>query len=1321
MPNYTKNQQMAIDHSGHNILVSASAGSGKTTVLIERLIQKIMAGTSVDQFLIVTFTRAAAGEMKERLEKAITKKLQETDDQKTKVYLQEQLALLPTAAVTTIDGFALQLIESYYYEIDLDPAFRLVADNAEVSLFKNRALDTLFDELYQEEHPDHQAFMQLIENFASVSRHQGLKDIILKLADFDAARPQEDHWLDSLGDAEDTSQPLHEQKAYQTFLDGQVRPTVEQALADLPAALAAVEGEPDEKKFQQAATALVERQAYLQNLQSLMDEKADYETFAKAIQQGFSDKFPSRYTVKQIAGDDEVAQKAEYLEKVIAFKDNYFAGKDATLTALAKGFFALTEEQWQTINARGQRLVQGLVKVTQDYLDVLEEQKQDENVLHFSDLVVLARKILQNDDVRQLVQSQFAEVMVDEYQDVNRLQEAFLKDMSNGHNMYMVGDIKQSIYGFRQAAPQLFAGKYADFAKDENDDERIELADNFRSENNVTEVINQIFTQVMDEELGDVAYQGSAKLIAKAAYPETVKPVFNLDLLAMKKQNTASGQNADEDTEQNEEDDRDTREKKLTYLLEKVQELVADGEVYDQKEEVMRPVRYEDIAILTRSKTVYPDLLRLANEAGIPVQSESVGNYYQAMEVYLVLDVLRVIDNPHQDIPLAAILRSPLFDFKEQALAEIRLADQEHDFYSALKARATEDKKAQAVLEQLDSWCVYARQNDLVGLIWAIYQDTGWLDYVAGLPGGAQRQANLHALYQRASTFQENGQSGLFAFTRYIEEVQAGGAEVGEVAQESAESAVNLMTIHKSKGLEFPIVILPDLDKEFNQMDSRASFVLQKDAGIGLDYLEPNAQVKVPTLAKYAVKLALKKQAWSEEMRLYYVALTRAKQQLHLIGRIDPIEDKQTREQKLYQNTLQASEQFLLEEQRLTAKSYLDWTLQSFARLENDELDAVLMGDAKRERAWVGPETDRKGQIQVKVVNEDELTTKADLMAQSAKVTAQMAAEKNAEANEADGQSAESAAEPNNKQSATEPNTKQSAATLDLQELEAKLNYRYAHLQATKTAAYQSVSEIKQLFEDPDRPFMEDLYLDENGQAKVGEEIAAQEDAQETAATSKATPTTEPTPQDDKLKANMLAQNELPMPAFMSDGKVKPSPTAVGTATHLMLQLLNFKKDYSVQDLNDLLDSLVKTGQVQEEIAPRVNVEQIHDFLQTDFAERIANHPSTLQREATFAMLVPAKQVYEGLDDEAPILIHGIIDGYFVDERKKTVTVFDYKTDFVPRAKGPRQDEALAKMKQRYKGQLNLYREALQDEFPGYVLEKPRLILLSANKVLELD
>lgn len=1294
MPEFTAHQQAAIAHKGHNILVSASAGSGKTTVLIERLIRKIVdERIPVDRFLIVTFTRAAAGEMKERLEKALTKVLQASQDSAERVYLQEQLALLPTAAVTTIDGFALQLIESYYYEIDLDPAFQLVADSAEEALFKNRVLDRLFNDLYDDENPDHQAFLNVLENFASVSRDNALKEIILKLADFDIARPEEDHWLDSLADGEDVNRPLAEQKAYQDYLAGEVRPAVEEALVEARNLLPLVEGQ-ENKKLDDAALAFTEVDHYLSQLLAIIDEKGDYESLRAAMVLPKL-KWPNRDKKAFEADDSDRIAVAEVLEKVATYREDYItSGKsqDSPLKKIRESFFRLRESEWQIVNARGQRILADLVTVTRDYLAAFKAEKAEANVLYFSDLVVLARQILKQDDIKELVQNQFEEVMVDEYQDVNRLQEAFLKDMSNGHNMYMVGDIKQSIYGFRQAAPQLFASKYDDFASADSDDERIELAENFRSHNNVTRAINQIFTQIMDEKLGDVPYQGSAKLIPKAAFPEEVPPVFHLDLLSIQKKNQGSS-SADE--AEADDDDRDTREKTLTYLLKKVQDLHLHGQVYDKEApNGMRAIQYSDIAILTRSKTVYPDLLRLAHEAGIPIQSESVGDYYKAMEVYLVLDLLRVLDNPHQDIPLAAALRSPIFGFDEDELSAIRLADERHDFYTAFLAYAKEDKKAEKVLEQFDKWSLYARQNDLVGLIWAIYQDTGWLDYVVGLQGGAQRQANLHALYQRATTFQENGQSGLYAFIEYIEEVQDGGGNVGEVAQETSESAVSLMTIHKSKGLEFPVIILPDLDKSFNQMDSQTNFVLQKDAGAGLDYLEPKAKVKLPTLGKYAVKQAIKKQSWSEEMRLYYVALTRAKQQLHLIGRVDPMDgEKETATQRLYENAQLAEGQFLPESQRLKASSYLDWTLQALARTKNTALNQIMTSASLKTLGQATHPIELEGgEISTQLILEKDLPQTADLLVAGI-----------SQVNKVDSQAATA------KPAALKP--------ADLRELQAKLSYRYPFEAATKTAAYQSVSEIKSLFEDPDRPFMADLYLDEDGQAvDAGRRDEEKDDHADAVLVEESRAEAA-----NSSAARMLTQDELPLPDFMTDGKAKPSPTAVGTATHLMMQLVDFTSWIEERDLEKLLADLVSEGKIAEEVAPLVDLGQVLAFLHSDFAQEIARHNESLKREAPFAMVIPAKQVYPGLNDEQPILVHGIVDGYFVDEGKKTVTIFDYKTDYVPKRPGARQKEALKRMRKNYTGQLNLYRQALQEEYPDYDVLPGQLVLLSAGLNLTLD
>ncbi|MDF7636992.1 helicase-exonuclease AddAB subunit AddA [Leuconostocaceae bacterium ESL0958] len=1278
---YTEHQQSAIDQHGHNILVSASAGSGKTTVLIERLIRKIMdQRQSVDQFLIVTFTRAAADSMKRKLEEALQKELAQADDAKTRAFVQEQLTILPTANVTTIDSFALSLIERYYYLIDLDPAFRLVADSAEVALLQNQVLDDLFQELYAVDHPHHEALMTAVHNFAKPSADGPLQEIVLKLANFALARPEEDHWLQSLLD-QDSQQPLQEQARYQGYLAEQVRPLIQEALADAERAMAYEDH--DQSLLAKAAAALAERRDYLQQIDRLLSMPTDYDDLRQAFQQSFSSKFPARPSAKKIAADEtgDLQAQAEQLEHFLTFKDRYFANQKAPLQQVIQRFFRLTEAQWQDVNQRGAAVLTALVTVTEDYLAALAEQKRADNILHFSDLVFFARQILKHDQVQQLVQAQFSEVMVDEYQDVNRLQEAFLQDLTTGDNFYMVGDIKQSIYGFRQAAPQLFAAKYRRFQEASNDDELIELADNFRSENNVTTVINQLFTQLMDQELGDVAYAGSAKLVAKAPYPAIVQPVVQLDLLEIARKQSAGAANAD-DSEDGPDQAPDKREKANRYLLAKIKTIMAEGTVYDRQLGTNRPVRFSDIAILTRGKGGYPDLLRLAHEAQIPIQSDSVGNYYQVLEVYLMLDLLRVIDNPHRDIPLAAVLRSPMVGLDENELAAIRLADQQHDFWTAFQRYAAAgNEKAQKFLAHLQGWRLLAQQNDLVGLIWQIYQDTDWLNYVAGLPGGLQRQSNLHALYQKAAAFQEKGQAGLYAFIRYVVALQEGATDVGEVAQDSAAEAISLMTIHKSKGLEFPIVILPDLDKAFNQQDQHGSLLIHREAGLGLDYREPNAQVNIPTLSKFVVQEAIKKQAWSEEMRLYYVALTRAEQQLYLLGQIDPLTGEQlTNAERVYQTAARTSGQFLPVAQRLGVNSYLDWTLQAFARLHWPALDEALLGEESLDRADPSAETPQNGQVTVQIVAEEKLAALAR------EKPVQTAAKQPLEADQ---------------------------TAIDWAALQKQLAYRYPHEQATRTAAYQSVSEIKRLFEDPDEGQMAALTVDEQGH------FNRQFDANQAEGDASQQPTQLPEQvQLPAAQAYALTSTDLPLPDLMANQPKQVSATAVGSATHLLLQFVDFGQESTEASLKAALAELVAAGKVDEAVAAEVKLDQVLAFLRTDFAATIASHQATLFREAPFAMLMPAKQVYTDLDDETPILIHGIIDGYFIDRAAKTITLFDYKTDYLPKGGGRKAQAALAAIKSRYRGQVNLYRQALQDQYPDYQVQEARLVLLAATLVV---
>ncbi|GAP02355.1 ATP-dependent helicase/nuclease subunit A [Fructobacillus pseudoficulneus] len=1300
---YTENQSKAIAHSGHNILVAASAGSGKTTVLIERLVRKILAGARVDQFLIVTFTSAAAAEMKERLEVALNEQIQVAEGDQRR-FLLDQLALLPVANVSTIDSFALKLIDTYYYKIGLDPSYRLLADEAELTLLKNTVVDAVFAEFYDQQHPNHLAFLNLVNNFADPNHDGALKDKVLKLADFALARPDGNQWLEQLkAESSATNEGLRDRLDYRELIQPGIVELFQRALKDTNQAAHDLQGVAELDK---SLTVLLKWQERLQGiLAAFIDQQATYDDIRALIINDWPKSSQSK------AGKiKEEPELGDLLDEMKAVQNTYFASK-GEISTLKDGLFRLTEKQWQLVNQRGDALVTTLVQLTQAFLAAFTAQKRADNLLDFADAELLSLELLAKDDVRDLVQRQFEEILIDEYQDINRLQETFLKRLSNGHNMYMVGDVKQSIYGFRQADPSLFTGKYFDFAKEDNQDERIELAENFRSENNVTTVINQIFTQLMDEELGDIPYQDSAKLIAAASYPDQVPAVFELDLIEQPAANSSAagasdgGSDSADDQAAKDAQELEKRESQYRFLVEKIQDLVKNGEVYDQKAGMMRPVKYSDIAILTRSKTGYIDMVRMGNQAGIPIQAAGAGDYYQVMEVYLTLDLLRVIDNPHQDIPLAAVLRSPIFDFKENDLAKVRLADQQHDFYTALQAYAKTDQRAEAVLSQLRHWRQFARQNDLVGLLLAIYQKTGWLDYVGGLPGGAQRQANLHALYEKAGAFQDNGQAGLYAFIRYIEEIQKNDKKVGEVAQEAADETVALMTIHGSKGLEFPIVILPELEKEFNTMDLKGDFLVQKDAGVGLDFVEPHAKVKLPTLPKYAVKEALKRQAWSEEMRLFYVALTRAKQQLFLLATVPSQEKDTTAQKRLFHDARGMEGQYLAKDLRLRSKSYLDWLLITLARLNLPELTDWL-GDVDRPYL-PSAQTPKNGKIQVKLLAEEEIPALKKSWSS-----------KPAQAEEVTPSQAEAVVTP-------------SASTATIADLSQKLSYQYPNQGGTRTAAYQSVSEIKSLFEDPDQSRLATLSLDDSGRARAAGDPELDE---EVLSAEQVSPANHQVSRDDisdntaeepsqanqvlNPRAHVLTTNQLPMPAFDQDGQSKPAPTAVGTATHLILQLVDFTKLQTLADLQVLLTNLVDQGKVEAAVAALVDLDEILDFLQGEMAQQIAQHAATLHREATFAMLVPANQVYPDLADQEPILIHGIIDGYYLDESSKTITLFDYKTDYLPRTAGPRQKERLAKIRRQYTGQVRLYQQALQREYPDYMIQAPTLILLAGRQLL---
>lgn len=1199
---FTQNQQRAIDERGQHILVAASAGSGKTTVLIERLMQRILAGTSVDKFLVVTFTKLAAAEMRARLEVALNDQLRAPNvTPAQRKYLQEQLLLLPSAYISTIDSFALNLIENYYHVIGLDPQFSLMADEAERGLMREEVVAAVLEDFYAR---DDAAFKRLVANFGSALDDRVLSETILKLADFADARPDGSAWLQSLT----APYAPFEELTRSDFYQKQLLPLLQRDFAEL------LQSGEDALSWLAPVEALAKSHATVASLVEPLRAIADQLASAdwQSLRQQMAN-LPSglRLQVASKKMKEEDPDSAATLEAVKPLWAE-LNGSSGLRTQIWEKYFLLDNAAWRQLQDDARDLTRTLVQVTLAFQDAFAAKKATERQLDFGDLTHLALDILADEPTRATLMAQFDELMIDEYQDVNQLQEALLQALSNGHNMYMVGDVKQSIYGFRQADPSLFTAKYQSFAQSDAA-VRIDLAENFRSHDNVTTLTNLIFTQLMDAQLGGVPYVGSAKLIAAANYPAELPAVATLNLV-------------EDLTDDAADNGFEKRQAQYALLAEKIQTLLQE-EIYDRRADQMRPVQYSDIAILLRAKSGMIDLLDTLRDAGIPVEASGVGNYLKTLETAMVLNILRILDNPHQDIPLAAVLRSPLVGLDENDLATIRLQDTRHDFWTALQL-TTHLPKVTRFLTWYENWRQIAVQQNLNQLIWAIFDETNWLDYVAAMPGGAQRQANLQALAQYARQFETQRQGGLFGFIAYIEQLQKADKDLGEASQEAPAQAVRVMTIHGSKGLEFPIVLLPELDKDFNAMDLRASVLMQKDAGLAFDVLLADGQTVAPTLQKFVVKDALKQQLWAEEMRLLYVALTRAEQQLHLFGTING--RNQQRLQRLAQHASQTHGQFVTLLDRLVAQSYLDW------------LFLTIPGIAGGLTRVLGPETPNHAKIDIQRIP----------LAEIQPVQAQQI------------------------------NSSEEVAPLDetlVAKARATLAFEYGNAVATRTAAYQAVSEMKRVFEDPDR-----LQLAEFDAQAVQE----------------------------------LWQKDLPLPAFMSDGQTRPSSAAVGTATHLVLQNWQFGEIATETAIEQVIATLVDSDVLDAGVANLINRQQLLRFLMSEFAQEIGRHRATLQREATFSLLVPANQVYADVADDAPILVHGIIDGYFVDEISRSVTLFDFKTDFIH---ADRTKAELAQLQQRYAGQLRLYRTALQQQFSGYDVLPARLISLSANQVVLID
>ncbi|MBG9818946.1 ATP-dependent helicase [Bacillus safensis] len=911
---WTDDQWEAIVSEGQDILVAAAAGSGKTAVLVERLIRKMTRPENpvdVDRLLVVTFTNASAAEMKHRITEALEKELAKNPGS---LHMRRQLSLMNRANISTLHSFCLQVLRTFYYEIDLDPGFRL-ADQTEGELLGDEVLDELFEDEYKAGKP---AFFELVDRYTSDRHDLDLQWLVKRIYEFSRSHPSPEQWMRAFLSLYDVdAQTKVEQLPFYPYIKEDLSLVFRSCLELLERALA-LSKEP--------GGPAPRAENFIDDLEQVNELIRHQDDFEKLYELLPNINFKRLKTCKGDEYDPVLLEKAtdarnqakKQLEKL---KDEYF------MRSPAQHLKSLAEMK---------PVVETLVELVIQFGQRFEKAKQEKSIVDFSDLEHYCLRILAEQDAEgnlieteaaKYYQQQFEEVLVDEYQDTNLVQETILKLVSKGEhaaegNLFMVGDVKQSIYRFRLAEPMLFLNKYKQFKPDGKETgKRIDLNKNFRSRSDVLDSTNFLFKQLMGETVGEIEYDEQAELKLGASYPESKDTTTEMLLVHLDQQEAET----DEEREELE-----TVQLEARVIAKKIRELVEQPfQVYDAKQQMTRNLQYRDIVILLRSMPWAPQMMEELKKQGIPVYANLSSGYFEATEVSVILSLLKVIDNPYQDIPLAAVLRSPIVHLDENEMALIRTSDKKGTYYDAVKAFMSVThsdhptcKKLEQFFRLLRKWRDFSMNHSVAELIWEVYRDTQYLDYVGGMPGGKQRQANLRALYDRAKQYEKAAFRGLFRFLRFIERMQERGDDLGAAKTFSeTEDVVRMMTIHSSKGLEFPIVFTAGLGRNFNMMDLNQSYLLDKELGFGSKYIHPELRISYATLPLVAMKKKMRKELLSEELRVLYVALTRAKEKLFLVGSVK----NQVKALSKWQNAATGEDWLIPDFERYQSKTYLDF------------------------------------------------------------------------------------------------------------------------------------------------------------------------------------------------------------------------------------------------------------------------------------------------------------------------------------------------------------------------------------------------------------
>ena len=1187
-PKKTAEQIQAIYSSGQNILVSASAGSGKTFVMAERILDQLARGVEIRQLFISTFTVKAATELKERLEKKISQQIQETQDLELKKHLGRQLADLPNAAIGTMDSFTQKFLAKHGYLLDLAPNFRILQNESEQLLLKNEVFRQVFEHHYQGKDKDN--FSRLVKNFAGRSKDaRGLRKQVYMIYDFLQSTSNPQAWL------EDSFLKGFEEADF-TVAKEKLAEDIKERLWDLESFFR-YHLDNDAKEFGKAA--------YLESVQQVLDEigalshKSTFDNIQKVLERVVSiskDKGgraltnASRKAELQELKEAYNQERKDKFEKLIALNDQI------TLLKFQEEYH---QESWD--------LAKTFQVFMRDFVDAYRQRKREENAFEFADISHYTIEILENfSQVRQEYQERFHEVMVDEYQDTNHIQERMLELLSNGHNRFMVGDIKQSIYRFRQADPQIFNEKFHRFAQDSKEGQLILLKENFRSSSEVLDATNDVFKHLMDEEVGEISYDGMHQL------------VFGNTDIKPDPENRAEVLLYDKD-----DCDSDDEEELATNKLTGEMRMVLKEIIHLHND---KGVPFKDMALLTASRSRNDQVLLALSEYGIPVKTDGAqNNYLQSLEVQVLLDTLRVIHNPLQDFALVALMKSPMFNFDEDELARLALQKSEdkvqENFYEKLvNAQAQTSlqkdliktelhKKLDFFMETVQAWRLYSKTHSLYDLIWKIYSDRFYYDYVGALPNGQSRQANLYALALRADQFEKSNFKGLSRFIRMIDQVLEAQHDLANVAVAPPKDAVELMSIHKSKGLEFPYVFILNIDQQFNKQDSMSEVILSRRNGLGLkyvarvatdakeEYVPSTIKLSIPSLTYTQNEDELQLASYSELMRLLYVAMTRAEKKLYLVG-------KGSRE-KLESKEYPTNGQGLLTRQtRLDAQNFQDWIWAIYQAFSKEDLHFSVRFE---------------GEEQLTEEAIGKLETKSQLQDQS---------------------------QADNRQSDTIKEALQM-----LKEVEV---YNQVHRAAINLPSVQTPSQIKKFYEP---------VMDMEGVVVAGQ---------------------------SQLKESTVQFN---LPDFSKTKKV--TGAEIGSATHELMQRINLSKKPSIETLTEALEQVQASSSVKD----KVNLAKILSFFDTNLGQEILANQDKLYREQPFSMLKRDEKSQENF------VVRGILDGYLLYNDK--IALFDYKTDHYEHA---------SQLVERYRGQLDLYAEALSRSYQIETVEK-YLILLGKDQV----